>query len=95
MTVAGDDTAYSLAKGITNILEDYAQAKFAGVKNTHYVSGDVMQEEYNPLNYSEATFDQSPLQTYGTATYTRLKGIQTAYDPIGFFPSRTGGFVFT
>ena len=84
-----------MARQITRSVDAYAQKTYAGVKNTHYQAGDVMTEEYNPTFMNDAMYDQNPLKSYGRSTYERLKGIQSTYDPAGFFSGRTGGFKVT
>ena len=90
-----DDLAHSMAMNITASIDEYAQAKYAGVKNSNYRAGDLETEEYNPQFLNDAMYDQKPLQSYGEANYERLKRIQKKYDPSGLFPGRTGGFKFT
>lgn len=89
-----DDLAHSMAMNITASIQNYAETRYAGVLNSNYRSGDVTWEEYNPTFLNDAMYDQKPLQSYGQATYDRLKSIQKAYDPSGLFPTRTGGFKF-
>lgn len=95
LTSGSDDLAHSMAMNITNEIDTYAQKKYAGVANSHYVSGDLTWEEYSPTFLNDAMYDQLPLQSYGAATYDKLKTIQKTYDPNGLFPTRTGGFKFT
>ena len=55
-----------------------------------------VDDGYSPPAFmNDAMFDQNVLQWYGNETYQRLKDIQKAYDPIGFFPDRTRGFKLT
>lgn len=94
LTAPNDNLAHSMAMNITSSIDAYAQRKYAGVLNSHYKSGNVMWEEYNPTFLNDAMYDQKPLQSYGQARYDRLKRIQKTYDPSGLFPTRTGGFKF-
>jgi hypothetical protein len=94
LSSAADTVAHAVAMNITRSIDDYAEKKYAGVKNTNYRAGDVAVEEYNPIFLNDAMYDQKPLQSYGHDTYDKLKSIQQKYDPAGFFPSRTGGFKF-
>lgn len=50
------------------------------------------KEYYLPLFMNDAAGDQNVTGTY--QEYAKLKGIQEAMDPEGFFPSRGGGFVY-
>jgi hypothetical protein len=89
-----DDLAHSMARDITDSILQYSKTTYAGVLPSNYESGDVDEVSYNPIFLNDAMYDQKPLESYGQATYDRLKGIQKAYDPSGLFPSRTGGFKF-
>jgi hypothetical protein len=95
LTAVNDNTAHNMAMNITASILDYAKAKYAGVKNSHYISGDLEVEKYSPTFLNDAMYDQKPLESYGQANYDRLKSIQEAYDPSGLFPSRTGGFKYS
>lgn len=95
LTALGDDDAHSMAQNITATIDEYVRATYAGVENTHYQSGDLDVEEYNPIFLNDAMYDQLTLQSYEQNGYAKLKAIQKAVDPNGFFPSRTGGFKFT
>lgn len=44
---------------------------------------------------NDAMYDQKVLESYGDATYNRLKATHEAYDPEGFFATRQGGWTFT
>lgn len=50
---------------------------------------------YNPISMNYAMGDQRVLESYGNASYQRLKAIHRHYDPTGFFSGRQGGFTFT
>jgi hypothetical protein len=89
-----DTVAHAVAMNIKQSIDDYAQKKYNGVKNTNYQEGDVMRGEHNPTFLNDAMYDQKPLQSCQD-TYARLKSIQHKYDPTGFFLGRTGGFKFT
>jgi hypothetical protein len=90
-----DDLVHSMAMDITDSILQYSKTTYAGVLPSHYQTGDVEEVSYNPIFLNDAMYDQKPLESYGQATYDRLKRIQQAYDPSGLFPSRTSGFKFT
>lgn len=93
-TAAGDAIAHSIATTLADEIESYAQSTYHGVPNTRYVEGNLAYEEYDPLYSNDCMYNQQPYQTYGDGSYTRLKSIQKAVDPDGFFPGRTGGFKY-
>jgi hypothetical protein len=90
-----DDIAHGMSMNITESILAYTKTNYAGVRNSHYRSGNLAEVQYNPVFLNDAMYDQKPLQSYGQETYEQLKGIQEAYDPAGLFPTRTGGFKFT
>jgi uncharacterized protein (DUF2062 family) len=88
-----DAEAAQQANDITNDIAAYPKVTYPGVKNSNYKTGNLLQDEYSPTVFmNDASADQEVLQGYGDATYQRLKAIQKEVDPIGFFPTRTGGF---
>jgi hypothetical protein len=91
----GDEDAHAMAMNITEAIDEHVATKYAGVKNSNYVSGNLVAAAQTPIFLNDAMFDQLPLQSYGKSSYNRLKGIQKAVDPKGFFPQRTGGFKYT
>jgi len=95
LTALGDDSAHSMAMNITATIDEYAKTTYAGIPNTHYRSGNLEVEEYNPIFMNDAMYDQMTLQSYENDGYAKLKAIQQSVDPAGFFPTRTGGFKFT
>ncbi|KAF4625739.1 hypothetical protein G7Y89_g12424 [Cudoniella acicularis] len=95
LTAAGDDSAYSMARSITATIDEYVKTTYAGIPNTHYGSGDLEVEEYNPIFMNDAMYDQKPLQSYENNGFAKLKAIQQSVDPSGLFPNRTGGFKFS
>ncbi|KAF8860556.1 FAD-binding domain-containing protein [Acephala macrosclerotiorum] len=95
LTALGDDSAHAMAMNITATIDEYAKTTYGGIPNTHYRSGDLEIEEYNPIFMNDAMYDQMTLQSYENDGYAKLKAIQKDVDPNGFFPTRTGGFKFT
>jgi len=95
LTVAGDKIADVAIATLTSEIPAYSKRRYPGVKNTRFAGGNLAYAEYNPLYSNDAQFDQRPYQTYGAASYARLKAIQKNVDPLGFFPKRTGGFKYT
>jgi len=93
-TAAVDTVADDIMVNLQTNIDTYTQQRYPGVPNTRYVAGDLSYEEYNPIYLNDAMFDQKPMQTYGGTSYARLKAIQKAVDPEGFFPTRTGGFKY-
>ena len=90
-----DDIAHAVAMNITASIDAYAKEKYNGVTNTNYQAGDVITEEYSPTFMNDGMYDQQVLQSFGPDNYARLKAIQQKYDPVGFFPGRTGGFKYS
>ena len=80
---------------MTKLVLEYSRTKYAGVKPTHWKSGDVDVTNYNPLFLNDAMYDQKPVQSYGNKTFQKLKEIQQERDPKGLFSKRTGGFKYT
>jgi uncharacterized protein (DUF2062 family) len=91
-----DAEAAQQATDIISNIAAYPKIIYPGMKNSNYKAGNLLQEEYSPTVFmNDASADQKVLQGYGDATYQRLKAIQNEVDPIGFFPTRTGGFKLT
>lgn len=82
-------------EGIVNKVKDYQAKTYAGVKPTHYKSGDLAFLSSNPIFMNDGMFDQQVLQSYGAATYQKMKQVQISRDPNGFFSKRQGGFKFS
>ncbi|PVH82788.1 FAD-binding domain-containing protein [Cadophora sp. DSE1049] len=92
LTKLGDTDAYRIATEIMDNVVKYTKQTYPGVKGSNFKTGLPDDGYQPPIFMNDAMADQKVLQGYGNETYARLKSIQKAYDPIGFFPSRTGGF---
>lgn len=95
LTGLTDNDAHVMAMNITKEIDEHVATNYAGVPNSHYVSGDMAAAAQTPIFLNDAMYDQLPLQSYGNGSYERLKAIQQTLDPTGFFSGRTGGFKFT
>ncbi|CZT42260.1 uncharacterized protein RSE6_02118 [Rhynchosporium secalis] len=92
LTKLGDADGNRLATEIMNNVVTYTKQRYAGVQGSNIIKG-VPGDGYRPSVFmNDAMADQKVLQGYGDETFERLKSVQRAYDPMGFFPSRTGGF---
>ncbi|CZS99976.1 uncharacterized protein RCO7_01711 [Rhynchosporium graminicola] len=92
LTKLGDADGNRLATEIMNNVVTYTKQRYAGVQGSNFIKG-VPGDGYRPSVFmNDAMADQKVLQGYGDETFERLKSVQRAYDPMGFFPSRTGGF---
>lgn len=91
-----DVTAHSMITDIIDNTASYVKTKYPGVQASNFEAGGDVGHEYAPAIFmNDAMYDQQVLQGYGADTYQRLKVVQKEYDPIGFFPGRTGGFKLT
>jgi hypothetical protein len=96
LTNISDTKSLEIISAQTALLETLLNTEFAGQKSSHYVEGKGTPNDGNSwVFFNDAMYDQNPLQSYGEGSYNRLKVIQRRADPLGFFPSRTGGFVYT
>lgn len=99
LTGLGDDDAHAMAMNVTATLESWAQSTFSGIAATNYQGSmqvtALNDAGYTPIFMNDAMYDQLPAQSYEDGNYQRLKTIQKAVDPTGFFPGRTGGFKYT
>ncbi|EPE35102.1 FAD-binding protein [Glarea lozoyensis ATCC 20868] len=94
-TNISDAKALEIISAQTPLLETLLDTEFAGQKSSHYVEGSDNTDDGNSwVFFNDAMYDQNPLQSYGGDSYNRLKVIQRRADPLGFFPSRTGGFKY-
>lgn len=89
-----DQKAAAAITNLTGAAQDYGRSKYSNVRPTHYQSGG-LETGYNPLFMNDAMFNQDPLKSYGSATYSRLQQIQRRRDPKGFLSKRQGGFKLT
>lgn len=93
LTPEGDAAGHSMITDIMSNVELYVKTTYPGVEASNFEPGANVQHEYAPAFFmNDAMYDQQVLQGYGADTYQRLKTVQKEYDPIGFFPGRTGGF---
>ncbi|PFH57011.1 hypothetical protein XA68_15617 [Ophiocordyceps unilateralis] len=90
-----DEACPKFLQSVSNAMRKFHKEHYAGVLPTHYAQGDLDFLSYNPIYMNHAMHDQKVLQSYGNATYQRLKAIHAAYDPHGLFSQRQGGFHFT
>jgi hypothetical protein len=89
---AHDIWAYEKTTDIMNNLVSYTKSTYPDVAASNFRSG-TLSDGYMPSVFmNDAMADQKVLEGYGSTTYARLKSIQHMYDPIGLFPTRTGGF---
>ncbi|RDA86080.1 hypothetical protein CP532_1136, partial [Ophiocordyceps camponoti-leonardi (nom. inval.)] len=96
-----NDRCPAILKEVSDSMLELHKREYAGIRPTNYVEGDDNSIEgednsirYNPIFMNQASHDQRVLQSYGDATYQRLKAIHKAYDPQGLFSKRQGGFRF-
>lgn len=94
LTAVDDEVASTIITQLATDIETYTESTYPGIPNTRYVSGNLRYEEFNPIYSNDAMPDQTPYKTYGRDNYVRLKSIQRAVDPDGFFNTRTGGFKY-
>ncbi|KAH9218626.1 hypothetical protein DL95DRAFT_423351 [Leptodontidium sp. 2 PMI_412] len=92
VTKLGDADAYKSATEIMNNMVTYTKQTYPGLQGSNFKSGLPDDGYQPPIFMNDAMTDQKVLQGYGNETFERLKSVQKAYDPIGFFPARTGGF---
>ncbi|KAH7370611.1 hypothetical protein BKA65DRAFT_445597 [Rhexocercosporidium sp. MPI-PUGE-AT-0058] len=92
LTKLGDADAYRSATEIMNNMVTYTRQTYAGLQGSNFIAGGANDGYQPPIFMNDAMTDQKVLQGYGNETFARLRSVQKAYDPIGFFPSRTGGF---
>ncbi|KAH7329642.1 hypothetical protein B0I35DRAFT_448658 [Stachybotrys elegans] len=85
----------NFAREAVEIFHDIHQQQYSGIPPTNYQSGDLEYISYNPIFMNDAINDQKVLESYGDATYQRLKDISESYDPEGMFRTRQGGFTFS
>ncbi len=90
-----DTEAWNMITGIMDGVVEYTQTMYSGNKSSNFFAGAATLEYTPAVFMNDAMVDQQVLQGYGAGTYQRLKSIQRAYDQIGFFPNRTGGFKYT
>ncbi|PBP27987.1 putative FAD binding domain containing protein [Diplocarpon rosae] len=92
LTRLGDADAYRIATDLTDNIVAYTRATYPDVLGSNARAGRP-EDGYKPAVFmNDAMADQKVFRGYGADTFARLKSIQTACDPIGFFPNRTGGF---
>jgi hypothetical protein len=94
LTKLGDEESNDIARSWTSNIEQYILENYATTVNTHYEGNNPTADKYKFRYMNDAMFDQKPLQSYGDDNYQRLKAIQKAYDPTGFFAKTTGVFEF-
>tara|TARA_R110002060_G_scaffold19999_1_gene27247 strand:+ start:195 stop:719 length:525 start_codon:yes stop_codon:yes gene_type:complete len=95
LTTLGDTDAYRIATEIMDNVVKYTKQTCPGVQGSNFKAGLPDDGYKPPIFMNDAMADQKVLQGYGNETYAKLKNIQKAYDPTGFFPSRTNGFKLT
>lgn len=87
-----DETnAFAYADHFTQDIVAYAKTTYPGAVSTHQTNA---ADQYSPLFLNDGMFDQATSLFYKPTVYQRLKGIQKARDPNGFFSTRTGGAKF-
>jgi hypothetical protein len=94
-TSLGDSDARNDAVNIMNQISSYVRNAYPGVAASKYRDGYFTPKGYKMIFMNDAMADQPVLQSYGDATYQRLKNIQEAYDMLGLFRHQTNGFKFT
>ncbi|KAL2066453.1 hypothetical protein VTL71DRAFT_2524 [Oculimacula yallundae] len=91
VTKLGDSDAYRAATEIMNNVVSYAKLRYPGARASNFKNGKE-GDGYRPSVFmNDAMAGQDVLRGYGNETFERLRSVQRAYDPIGFFPERTGG----
>lgn len=91
-----DTSAHSMLIDVMNNVESYVKTTYPNVEPSNFPTGGDIDHVYAPAFFmNDAMYDQLVLQGYGAGTYQRLQRIQKAYDSIGLFPNRTGGFRLT
>ncbi|OWP00880.1 hypothetical protein B2J93_2573 [Marssonina coronariae] len=95
LTRFGDADAYRMATDLTDNIVTYTKATYPDARGSNSRAGSP-EDGYKPAVFmNDAMADQEVLRGYGADTFARLKSIQIACDPFGFFPNRTGGFKLT
>lgn len=92
LTALEDDDAAQIATDVMNNVVSYTQTKYAGARSSNSRNTDNSGQYTPQIFMNDAMAGQNVLQGYGSGTFQRLQSIQNAYDPTGFFFSRTGGF---
>lgn len=88
-----DASAHSMLTTIMNNTESYVKNTYPNFAPSNFPDGGDVDHVYKPAFFmNDAMFDQQVLQGYGSRSYQRLQAVKKAYDPIGFFTNRTGGF---
>ncbi|KAJ9150677.1 FAD-binding, type 2 [Pleurostoma richardsiae] len=95
LSSACDSNCPAYLEEVATSLHNLHAQNYSGIYPTNYESGDLSYISYNPLFMNDAMYDQPVLQSYGEATYQKLKSTHAKYDPEGFFSQRQKGFTFT
>jgi hypothetical protein len=91
----GDSDAGNMAVDIIDNIASYTREIYPGVEASHFEAGYSAPAGYDLIFMNDAMAGQLVLQSYGDATYQRLKSVQKEYDQMGVFPQRTNGFKLT
>ena len=90
-----DSDASTMGVDIIDNIASYTRETYPGVEASHFKAGYSAPAGYDLIFMNDAMAGQPVLQSYGDATYQRLKSVQKEYDQMGVFPQRTNGFKLT